>query len=276
MYKAIFIDIDGTLRNDQKDITERTISSIKNICSLGIYAILCTGRPRFYTEPISKMCGASQYMITFGGAEVYDYQKEKVIYSNPMNMESCLKLYELVQQNNVRIVMYLDKVRMVSSLEHFDGSEILLPPNINEFLLSNNVLQCIILGDSINKMKSIRSLINNIENIKINNQSNCLNDGSIKTNGVIYYDVANHNTSKGNGIIELCKYLKIELDDTIGIGDDDNDLSMFEVVGHSVAMGNATNEIKKMVKEVISSNNEDGLAKYLEHLYNKYSNKEDL
>ena len=64
----------------------------------------------------------------------------------------------------------------------------------------------------------------------------------------------------------MCEYLKINLKDSIAIGDSFNDLTMFETVGHSVAMGNAPDEIKKMVDEVTDTNNEDGVAKFLEKL----------
>lgn len=46
MYKAIFIDIDGTLRNSNEVITKRTVDSIKNITEKGIFVVLCSGRSR--------------------------------------------------------------------------------------------------------------------------------------------------------------------------------------------------------------------------------------
>jgi len=267
MYKAIFVDIDGTLRHDDKTITERTINSIKKIRSLGIYVILCTGRSRSYTEPISRMLGASEYIITSGGAEVYNYQERKIIYHNPMDISSCRQLYDLAIKNNVKIAMNLDEVKAVNYLTKKDGTEILLPSDIDDFLLKNKVLQCIISDNDYNKIKSLKEDIDKIANVMIVNQAKCLLDNSLKPIGTIYYDVAKYDTSKGNGIKKLCQYLNIELADTIGIGDDYNDFSMFKVVGHSVAMGNASDNVKKIVNEVIKSNNEDGVADYLETLY---------
>ena len=54
MYKAIFIDIDGTLRNDNKEISKRTKEMIKDIVNLGILVIICSGRPYKTTIEISK------------------------------------------------------------------------------------------------------------------------------------------------------------------------------------------------------------------------------
>ena len=64
MYKVIFIDIDGTLRDNNKKISDRTIDAIENITKKGIFVILCSGRPRKYTENLSRQCKASKYIIT--------------------------------------------------------------------------------------------------------------------------------------------------------------------------------------------------------------------
>ena len=81
-----------------------------------------------------------------------------------------------------------------------------------------------------------------------------------------YYDVADVNTSKGNAVKMVCKALNIDLKDTISIGDDYNDVSMFEVTGASIAMGNANEEVKKKAKYVTLTNNEEGVALVLENL----------
>ena len=68
MYKAIFIDIDGTLRTDEKVITKRTKEAIKKIVDLGIFVIICSGRPRKSTIQVSQEAGASNYVISSNGA----------------------------------------------------------------------------------------------------------------------------------------------------------------------------------------------------------------
>ena len=54
MYKIIFIDIDGTLRNDKKEITDRTKVAIHKIVEKGIPVVICSGRPRQYTKKVSQ------------------------------------------------------------------------------------------------------------------------------------------------------------------------------------------------------------------------------
>ena len=82
MYKAIFIDIDGTLRNSNKKITKNTINAIKNTVQKGILVVLCSGRPKKYTEEISREVGASSYIITSNGGVIYDYNKNEIKLGN--------------------------------------------------------------------------------------------------------------------------------------------------------------------------------------------------
>ncbi len=109
MYKAIFADIDGTLRDSNRIIAERTINAIKKLTESGILVILCSGRPRKYTEDISRNCYASKYIITSNGGEVYNYENNKLIYINPMTKESCLELYEISKKADVRFIMNVDE-----------------------------------------------------------------------------------------------------------------------------------------------------------------------
>ena len=64
----------------------------------------------------------------------------------------------------------------------------------------------------------------------------------------------------------MCESLKINLKDTISIGDDYNDISMFLVTGFSVAMENANNDVKSKAKYITKSNNDEGVAVFLEKI----------
>jgi hypothetical protein len=105
-----------------------------------------------------------------------------------------------------------------------------------------------------------------VENCEIKNRHKSLNDINEPKIGDIYLDVADASSCKGDAVRRFCEILNIDLKDTIAIGDDYNDLSMFKVVGHSVAMGNANDMIKNAADEVTNSNNEDGVAVFLEKI----------
>ena len=114
--------------------------------------------------------------------------------------------------------------------------------------------------------EAIKEEIDVMKDIEIVNLSKCLVNDKLPKEKPFFLDITCKGTSKGNAIKKLCEYLRIDLKDSVAIGDSYNDITMFEVVGHSVAMGNAPEDIKKMVDKVTDTNNEDGVAKFLENL----------
>lgn len=265
MYKAIFIDIDGTLRNDDREITYKTKEAIKNIREKGILVILCSGRPIITTKEISKESCASNYIITSNGAYGYDYIENKCIFKNPMRIEDCLEIYKIAKENNINFIMNTEIGRVVLKKTSNNSDKILDVP-IEEFLNKTEVMQCLIQDTSFEKIKSLRPLIEKIENVEIKNQSKSLTNINIKPRETTYCDIADIKTSKGYGIKKMCENLKIDVKDTISIGDDYNDISMFDVTGFSVAMGNANEDVKSKAKYITKSNNDEGVAKVLENL----------
>ena len=113
LYKAIFIDIDGTLRNDDREITYKTKEAIKNVREKGILVILCSGRPIKTTKEISKESCASNYIITSNGAYGYDYIENKCVFKNPMRREDCLEIYKIAKENDVNFIMNTEMGRVV-------------------------------------------------------------------------------------------------------------------------------------------------------------------
>jgi len=269
MYKAIFIDIDGTLRNSQRQLTSKTAEAIKKVTERGILVIICSGRPRKYTENVSKKANASRYVITSNGGSIYDYEEERVLFKSVMDKQACIELYKIAQDIGARFIMDVGENRVVNRLKLFDGSEEELKIDIETFVRTKDIIQCVVADKDFDKIKSIKPQIENLKNVAIKNQHKSLLDESIPKEGSIYYDVANKENDKGAAIKKLCSILDIDLKDTVGIGDDYNDLSMFKVVGHSVAMGNANDEIKALVDEVTASNDEDGVARFLEKILAK-------
>lgn len=264
MYKAIFIDIDGTLRNNKRQISKRTIEAIKKVIEKGILVVLCSGRPIKYTENVSKECNASNYIITCNGACIYNYEENKIMYINKMNKSSIIELYNIAEKADVRFVIDALDNRVVNKIKHFD--EVQLKTNIEEFISENDVIQCVIVDSDFDKIKSIKEQIENIKNVEIKNQHKSLIDENFSKQGNIYYDIASIESNKGEAVKEFCRILNIDLKDVIAIGDGINDISMFKIVGHSVAMKNASDKVKEYANEITQSNEQDGVAIFLENL----------
>ena len=82
-----------------------------------------------------------------------------------------------------------------------------------------------------------------------------------------FLDVTSKKTSKGNGIKNLLKSLEIPKFFAIAIGDDDNDVSMFENVGVAIAMANSSKKCMSKATIITDSNDEDGIYNALINLF---------
>ena len=269
MYKIIFIDIDGTLRNDKKEITSRTKEAIQRIVEKGIQVVICSGRRRKYTEEVSKEALASKYVIVCNGGEIYDYEKKEVIYQNKLENETMITLYHMAEKYDVQLAINAEGDRIVKDPTNIP-SNIMLQEPIEKFVKKNAITQCIFSSASLEKIKKIKEEVNLLENVEIANSSKCLVDSRLPQEQPFFLDIASKGTSKGNAIKKLCEHLKIDLEDTVAIGDSYNDLTMFEVVGHRVVMVNTPEDIKEVADEVTDTNNNDGVAKFLEKIYREY------
>lgn len=272
MYEAVFIDIDGTLRDNNKNISMRTRRAIKNIIEKGIYVILSSGRPIKYTEKISKECSASKYIIASDGGIIYNYEQNNIIYKNVISKQAIIELYKIAEQANVRILMDAGENRVVNKLKYLDGSETILNMDIETFVEKNDVQSCAMSDTNFEKMEKLQEKIEKIKDIEIKQKLKSFGDVKENKDEIMYFFIENKESSKGNAIKKFCEILNIDLKNTIAIGDDYNDISMFKVVGHSVVMENANNEVKKYADEITRSNEREGVAIFLENLLKKFDN----
>ena len=139
MYKAIFIDIDGTLKNNNNIISKRTISAIKKIVEKEILVVLCSGRPKKYVEAISRECYASKYIITSNGGNIYDYKENKILHKSTIEKQACIELYKISQQFNTTFLMDIEEMQVANKLEKCNSSRKILDNYIETFVNENDI-----------------------------------------------------------------------------------------------------------------------------------------
>lgn len=263
MKKIVFFDLDGTLLTTQKEILEENKKAIKLARENDIEICICSGRPQSAVRKYQKMAGAGRYIISANGAEIYDTEAEEQLYACALEEDFCVKLYEHAVKNN--LFMRIDtKYGRFINIERYKVLDdiVMTETDYKKFFREEKILQF-----SFGSMDS--KLIEEI--VEIVNKSGIYSIANRFMSGMLpdkldIINIVNSSVSKGNAILGLCKYLKIDPKDTIGFGDDYNDVSMMKSVGHGVAMGNAFDEIKALASEVTLTNDEPGIAEFLNRL----------
>lgn len=265
MKKVIFVDIDGTLRNEKRELTKETIKEVKRAQKNGYEIILCSGRSREYCANVSRQCGASKYVINSNGAEGYNYLENKVIFQDNFSEEDKKILWDFGKENNLGMAFNCENERLVTDdYSYYNSADIKL--NSLDDVINKNVVQIVLSGNGFDYMLNMKTKIEKLETVQIGNYSKSLILKKEVTGESYIYDMVKKGVNKGNGIEKFCNELGIDLSECIAIGDNENDLSMFKKVGISVAMGNATDRIKSKANYIAKRNDENGVAEFLKML----------
>lgn len=265
--KTIFIDIDGTLRNSKRELSSKTIEVLKKVKEKGINCFLVTGRPRWKTKAVCLEAGMGDYIISTTGSDIFNIKTEETIFQQPMDKVAIKKIYEIAMKHSA-LIKFQAGFDIITNKRQNPNHPYrkLLPENIDFFLENSIITQVLVEDFDIEKVKLLHKEISKIKEVKITNHTKVLFDKEPNWPGTetAYLDINSPKVSKGEAIKILCKKLKIALKDIICIGDSQNDISMLEIAGKSVVMGNAKPEIKKYADTICPSNDEDGVAKFLE------------
>lgn len=261
MYKAIFLDLDGTLLDDDKNISEENKKAIDLAENMGVSVCLCSGRQKEFVKKIKEKAGInSQYLISSNGCEIYDFKNKEVLFTSNLENSLSKNLYEYCEEKGYLIRIDTVYGRYINNMKYEYSGELELSESIDKFLNENNVIQITVCAKTEKEIDDVIDYIEALEeNIKIENRYKTGNsDWSLWAINII-----NRNASKGNAIYGLCKYLKINIEDVIAMGDDLNDISMIKEAGLGVAMGNALPEVKQIADEITKTNNENGVAEII-------------
>jgi hypothetical protein len=258
----IFIDIDGTLTNNNGTITDYTKNVLKRATKTGFYVVICSGRANNDLIEKSKLANASPITISSNGTLIFDYENNIKIYESLIDNNFLTKIWDFSLDNNIDLT-FNSTYKRFKSVNSRKEAQII--SNLYDF--NEPITQ--IVAES-NSYKSINLLINFIEKFE-NIEHSMLISHNDKNNNTYYeLDIYNKTNNKGNAIQILLKYLNISKNYSICFGDGKNDYSMFDACKYKVAMCNGNEQLKEMADFVTKfSNNEDGVAKFIEkHLLN--------
>lgn len=259
MRYLIAIDSDGTLRHSDGTITSTTKDVINNVIQKGNVVVVCTARPRYHTSKIANEINANQYFISSNGTEIFDNINNEIIDCSYISSDDCEKIFEDVSNMNIRAIFVCDNTEYVTQFTRNDSQTLLNNNNFCE-VLSKGVKQIMIIGSDKEKIKKYKQEVEEQYKLRIIDTSNDKKEE-------IWFSIISKDASKGTALEKLANYLSIPIQNTIAIGNDNNDLSMIKAAGVGVAVSNATIVLKNNADKIIDSNDEDGIAKYLSEMF---------
>lgn len=271
LYRIIFFDVDGTLRNEKFGVLKTTKTALKLCRENGYLICLCTGRNiGMITDDVLNI--KPDGVIAGGGSYI---QFQKCIIKNsffpPKNIE--LAFDYLKQQNketafafetNSKIFMNDIASKILKKLTKIKLKELNIKQknymlNSEKIIYENNINCFNPLIDEVNKicLWSHESIFENLKAILSKKQIQVCQQYPYEFGN--YYEIIQSDCNKGQAIINLCKYLNIPIQHTMAFGDGKNDIDMLKTAGTSIAMKDGDDEAIYYADTVCEESENDGI-----------------
>lgn len=267
--KLIALDMDGTLFNQESQISSENQRVIRTASESGIEVAISTGRP-YVGLPVPLLSSIGiRYAITANGAAIYRLPNKECIYSNCMNPSLICPIIEELQKKDIHMDAFIegnsysqlsckpliDHLSMPASIREYIKSTRTFTDDLAVFVREKNLpvqkmtLNFYPLADGTFKNReSVKELLSGHPEI------------SFLSGGYNNLEFTRAGTTKGVGLLYLCKLLGLSVEQTMACGDTENDMDIIKTAGIGVAMSNATDEIKHIADFITLSNNESGVA----------------
>lgn len=262
-YKAVVLDIDGTLVNSQKQITKKTLDVLTKIRNEGKTVVIASGRPPQGVMPYAKKLGFDKtggYILSFNGGRITQVKTGETIYNRCFPNEYLPEICEIIKDYRVTINTYENDTIVTSgNLNNYSSVEadiIGLETNfVDDFAAYVNfeVNKCLLSGEPEDIIKLEKILKKKYEG-KLD----------VYRSEEFFLELVPLGVDKARSIDILLKSLGCKREECMACGDGYNDLTMIKYAGLGVAMGNAQDEIKAAADFVTLSNDNDGVAYAIE------------
>ncbi len=263
-YKLIVTDMDGTLLNEEHEISSFNKLALKKAADKGIEIAIATGRIYESAIKYARELGINTPMICCNGALIKE-ENGNIIYEEPINHKQCEEIISILEKHKIYYQCFTDNTIFTPYinewLKKYQMQEdlnitIIESKDIKNQIKGKNILKFLIIEENLDLLEELRKELKLIEDIELT--KSFFNNIEIMKKGI----------NKGSAVESLGKYLGIDKSEIITFGDNHNDLTMITYAGMGVAMGNAEDIVKKNSNYITCKNTEDGVAKALENLLN--------
>ncbi len=257
--RLVLADVDGTLVTKDKVLTERAQQAVANLRAAGIKFAITTGRPPRGAQMLIAPLQLDTPVAGFNGGAIVNPDLS-VIETKLLDPEAAKRTIALIAQHGLDVWLYTADKWFVTApnaahVEREAWTVKFDPRVVSDF------------SDHLKTAVKIVGVSDDLEAVR-----KCEADAQTALGGQVeaarsqpyYLDVTHRDANKGAVVDALVRMLNIPASAVATIGDQPNDVLMFKKSGMSIAMGNASDEVKAQANHVTASSEEEGFAKAIE------------
>ncbi|MBS7577527.1 MULTISPECIES: Cof-type HAD-IIB family hydrolase [unclassified Enterococcus] len=249
---VVFFDLDGTLLNQNAEITPDIQKTIGQLKKNHILPVIATGRTKREVKGIMADSNITT-LIAMNG--MYIEIDDKEVYREAIPAKTIYSLIHFSRKMNDEIAYYTPEQIFCSGknqnlIKHYQHFKV-PSPEINTEIISQKKFSMLLVGNQQPQASTI--------------YQKAYPSLAFFRNSPYSIDVTNQGTNKGTGVKKLQELLKIQDKPSFAFGDGNNDFALLEACNHKIAMGNAVKPLKNIANYITASNNERGIEKALRH-----------
>lgn len=263
-YRAIALDLDGTLTNHEKVVTPKTREALLQASAKGAVIILASGRPTYGIEPVAECLELNKqggYILSYNGGNIVNAKTGEKLFSQFLPDEVIPELYAYAKEHGHALLGYagneiiteMPDDQYVKEESRINKMNIRKVDNLFESL-EPHPTKLLMTGDPTLMLKAEEELVE-----KLGDRMD------IFRSAPFFLELVPKGIDKAKSLTRLLTKINLTPADLIAFGDGYNDLSMLKLAGMGVAMENAAPEVRAEADYVTLSNEEDGVAAALTH-----------
>ena len=269
MYKLLALDMEGTILTSQKTVSPATVKAINNLIKRGTAVTLCTGRGVAELKDYTDDFSAIPYGILNSGGCVYDFTKRQSIHRILLDDSSLIECIRAAQKVKAMPYLLTEDASVAQAEDMRDVSRFqmgmyqslydrvaTIVPDMETYVREHpgkSLKLCIFHRDSGTREQTRRE----IEHLGME-----LADAETTS-----LEISPRGVTKALGLQILCRYLGIPIEESVAVGDADNDIDVLKAAGLSVAMGNANKTVKDLCDVIVADNDRDGVVEVIDRFF---------
>ena len=260
----IITDVDGTLLREKDGISEENLEAIKRFTDKGGHFTVSTGRAIDVAKPLLERIPINTPSVHINGGYFYDWEKEEIIEPNYISKYARFAVKKIKEKfdccdchfastDSVNLLTsgnYLKKYIPEREFHFFNGDFEDIPENVYKY---------IVCCDPEN-MEEIRKFANSVFG----------KDVKVIQSSPFFLEILPPQNSKGKSLERLCEMVGIPLENSVAVGDYENDSDMILTAGIGAAVENAQESIKEKADMILPSCEENAIAHLIEFLEEMY------
>ena len=262
--KLIALDLDDTLLDNNRGISDANVEALQECAKRGIYIVLCSGRAENAILPFVRrleIAGMEQgrYLIAINGCSIFDMHKRNQIFCSKVDSSLLLRVNQIAEEYGLKSEVYTPDTIYYNKCTEWTKLDVdlcgLKGQEVEDYenLLRQGFTKMLVPGDPELLQTLQKQLKDELGSKAV-----------IFTSKPYFLEILPPACGKGEAVSYLAKHIGIPVEKTMGFGDSMNDESMFKLCGYGIAMQNALPYIKSIASYVTRlDNNNSGIADFL-------------